>query len=38
MKCQSKMNYSQEDYEFNNVYDSDSDELYAQADSSCWYN
>ena len=33
----SKQMYNQEDYELDNVYNSETDELYSEVDSSVWY-
>ena len=33
-----KQMYNQEDYELDNVYNSETDELYSVVDSSVWYN
>lgn len=33
-----KQMHNQEDYELDNVYNSETDDLYAEVDSSIWYN
>jgi hypothetical protein len=38
MMKQKKMSHAEEEHEFDNVYNCDADERYAEVDSSIWYN
>ncbi len=38
MMKQKKMSRSEEEHEFDNIYNCDADERYASVDSSIWYN